>query len=1018
MGIVRNAWAVVVSTIAVVLIGGMAMTVPRAYAARSCTNEARRIEQASAFLPDCRAYELVSQPYQPTPATIPFLAPSGIPVVGNTEFSKNTDYSPEPRRLPSVQVNAFVALDGHAVLYKGEEPNNEAWETESALNLSQRTSEGWAGENIFPHESAHSGFGCKGTTEEGISPSLEYVAVRLGGGGKGSEDYEHCGHDEPYLFSIAEGGSRETGNLALRDDASGSWSLVSIYTPGVTVFDPGAAGNEEFGQYLPVFDAVSADGSHAVFTSQAQLTTDAPNGETVRARGSVEGHCPAEFGNVYVWSAGSDRLLTIPSDGIPVRGTLAGARPGGSVKQGCIRTPETVNFTNSVAANGERILFYAGGGFEMEPGEIEEQPGPRAPYVDGGLYLREHPGAAQSELARGGAAGTGALTSGSNEVSTLRATLAAGVGHVQSGSDEITELATLTGRFAQGQTVEGHGIPAGTTVAEIIEKTVVVGYENGAKSTESIPVVVLSNQATESLSDDKLTAVSEGPAPFAAGQTITGRGISAGTTITAVEAGKLTLSNNATASGSAVAIEAFSECAEAQAACTMQIDVPEAGASGAPGGGQFQWADAETTKIFFTDQEKFTTDSTAEAGKPDLYEYDTEKPAGQRLTDLTANAAEAADVLGVAGVSDDGSYVYFVARGVLAQNENTHHDKAQAGQANLYLRHAGETTFIATLNAEGGDQCDWTAWCLTSRVSQNGGYLAFDSIDSLTGYDNHPVKPTACSYLTAPSAGSTEEAPCIEAYRYASANGAHGELTCATCNPAGRPKAEFAWALVRQAYREGPANAYGYQIGIDHPISNLGQFFFETEEKLVPADENGEGHNSTDVYEYSGGEGESAQYHLISTGDSGTDSEFIDATPDGSNVFFSTAQPLLNADTRRGYDIFDARVNGGLRSQSDVTQRPFCEEPAEACLPPLPGGPAQLFAGSATLFGSGNLPPAVEKPANKLTHRQQLERTLQACKKRYRHKPRRRQRCERQAGKRYGAGERRGQSGRKGRAGK
>ena len=62
--------------------------------------------------------------------------------------------------------------------------------------------------------------------------------------------------------------------------------------------------------------------------------------------------------------------------------------------------------------------------------------------------------------------------------------------------------------------------------------------------------------------------------------------------------------------------------------------------------------------VFFTDENKLTATSTTASGKPDLYEYDFEAEAGKRLTDLTVDPVEPADVLGVSGASEGGSYVY------------------------------------------------------------------------------------------------------------------------------------------------------------------------------------------------------------------------------------------------------------------------------------------------------------------------------------------------------------------------
>ena len=65
---------------------------------------------------------------------------------------------------------------------------------------------------------------------------------------------------------------------------------------------------------------------------------------------------------------------------------------------------------------------------------------------------------------------------------------------------------------------------------------------------------------------------------------------------------------------------------------------------------------------------------------------------------LTSGAAGVLGTLGIA--TENGSYAYFVATGVLADNENGNEEKAEAGKANLYEWHDGETIFIAQLGTE------------------------------------------------------------------------------------------------------------------------------------------------------------------------------------------------------------------------------------------------------------------------------------------------------------------------------
>jgi hypothetical protein len=1024
-------------------------SVAPATASEGCSNEARREEQGAAgrALPDCRAYELVSPPYTPSPDYTHYF--EGLPPVKPTEVAFQEE---EPAFLPPAQGNVASARDGNAVLFPSREPNSQGDGLNT--NLSRRGPNGWTGENIEPLQSRHA-FYCGVTGYEGFSANLEQVVFNDGWSENefgNQADPQKCGHEEP---RIAPGEPEDSANFFLRSTASGSSQLVNVTPPGVRSHDPW-------------FSAISADGSHVVFQSKAQLTPGAP---LVGQEGILgEQYCLGEYGEEYVWSAGAVHLLTVLPDGRPARGPIAGSfnGPCGVV------VPNGADVTNGLSADGERILFYSGGGFKNN-GLFH--PPRQNPYIDGGLYLREHPGADQSALLHGGAAGAASLTAGSSAVTSLRVTDLAGFGRTHVGSKEVTQLSTATGEFRLGQTIEAQGIPAATTITAC------------TPSCSSPAELTLSNDATEDVVGDKLTSTSEGPAPFAVGQTITGEGIPAGTTITAVAPGSLTLSATAAASGTAVALEASSECTEPAKACTIQVDAPQGVSAAAGKGVKFQWASADTSKVFFTEEEKLTPDSKAQAGKPDLYEYDVEKPPGQRLTDLTASAPEPADVLEVSGASQDGSYLYFVAQadltgaqanshgaaalgpaagtgtlsgaakgngnveegpevtglsvssgefhvgqeiqgeGISANTTITHcspncsapteltlSQRASVGRtaveltgigstevtgvnatsgafqkgmaltgpglqpgtwitatapgtltlskgpsasgtipltataANLYLLHAGITTYIATLNRNGGDQCDWTLPCLASRVSPNGAFIAFNSIESLTGYDNHPLQPRACGLLTGGYENFvvTAEEPCMETFRYAAAGGAHGELTCASCNPSGAPPAsEFAWSVIQLPDVDFGTKSQSMNIG--HNLSNSGQVFFNTMEKLVSGDEN----TTWDVYQYEGGEGPSAQLHLISSGKSEVPSYFDDASANGADVFFVTEQSLLRADTRSDYDLYDARVGGGF---PEPPPPPPCE--AEGCRPSYPGALTSSLPSSASFEGTGNVHPA------------------------------------------------------------
>ena len=93
-------------------------------------------------------------------------------------------------------------------------------------------------------------------------------------------------------------------------------------------------------------------------------------------------------------------------------------------------------------------------------------------------------------------------------------------------------------------------------------------------------------------------------------------------------------------------------------------------------------------------------------------------------------------------------------------------------------------------------------------------------------------------------------------------------------------------------------------------LSDEGRLYFNSPDELVPAATN----HKENVYEYepSGvGSCESPTggcVALISSGTSDRESAFLEATPDGGDVFFLTEANLLPQDTDTAFDIYDART--------------------------------------------------------------------------------------------------------------
>ncbi len=391
-------------------------------------------------------------------------------------------------------------------------------------------------------------------------------------------------------------------------------------------------------------------------------------------------------------------------------------------------------------------------------------------------------------------------------------------------------------------------------------------------------------------------------------------------------------------------------------ACTAQVDEVEEGASGPSGGGQFAGASSDGTRAFFTDEKQLTPGSTAAPGAPDLYEYDLQAPEGERLTDLSVPTEPGTygDVQGVIGVSEDGSYVYFVADGVLSTGKNAEGGEPAVGQPNLYVRHEGTTTFISTLSSEDGNYTpgggglpyvgDWQhdPGHRTAEVSPDGRGVVFMSTLALTHYDN-----------------VLDGVPLTEVFVY---NTETGRIACASCNPSGEPPV----ALTVPEYAQKIANVWGSFVPAGNDIGNGGlddyqprviseggsRVFFDSIEPLVPRDSNG----YLDVYEWES-EGTGSCHtargcvYLLSGGQDPENSYFLDASATGDDVFFVSRAQLTKEDSGNDNEVlYDARVDG-----VEPPVQAGCSGTACQGVPPAP--PIFATPASVTFDGVGNYPP-------------------------------------------------------------
>jgi DNA-binding beta-propeller fold protein YncE len=470
---------------------------------------------------------------------------------------------------------------------------------------------------------------------------------------------------------------------------------------------------------------------------------------------------------------------------------------------------------------------------------------------------------------------------------------------------------------------------------------------------------------------------------------------------------------------------------------TVQLDATEPGclSKGTCGSNSpepvFQFASSDGSRVFFTDHQRLTESSgggtNSSHKEDDLYECEIIVIAGKlacRLTDLTpVHAGEKANVLDeVLGASEDGSYVYFVANGALA--EHAIHGtcaglSSPAGATcNLYMAHydgtGWHTTLVAVLSAE--DAPDWNGNAgqsflasITSRVSPNGRWVAFMSLRSLSGNDTRDV-----------ATGHPDE----EVYLY---DASSARIVCASCNPTGaRPVGrEYqdlrfgldglqVWNIGQRIAASVPAwtafSAKGEARYQSRYLSNSGRLFFNSNEALVPQDVNGTG----DVYEYEPpgigdcttsratfSERSGGCVALISSGTSDEESGFLDASENGGDVFFLTAAKLSSQDFDTSLDVYDAHECTAATPcfAASTTSPPRCTT-VDACRA-APSPPPSIFGvpPSATVSNSGNLAQLPRPHTKPLTRAEKLARALKACKKQP--KGRGRAACERRARRTY-----------------
>jgi NHL repeat-containing protein len=301
-----------------------------------CANEAVRDEQSATFLPDCRAYEMVSPPDKN----------QGDVTIGQGAI-----------------IHGNFSADGTAVAFCATsvfgEPAGEMTNF-CAPYISRRGADGWSTGSPLPRycrlNLGEEGSGANGTAL--LSPrSFDRAAISL-------PEFTSC--PIPSLDAAAERGKLNMYREDMRTDPF-SYQLIAPH---------GAAISE--GQALPL--AGSEDLSHVVYGSRFDQTPDSPPGE--------------DFGKLFEWEEAGQGACVQPGGCL----SLVSVDPAGNPFETPSFFPEhhiggsPVPLASAVSADGERVYFNSGPGIPAGAGCSESScwaNGCSNAEAECDLYLRE-----------------------------------------------------------------------------------------------------------------------------------------------------------------------------------------------------------------------------------------------------------------------------------------------------------------------------------------------------------------------------------------------------------------------------------------------------------------------------------------------------------------------------------------------------------------------------------------------------------------------------------------------------
>ncbi|HEU4739666.1 MAG TPA: hypothetical protein VFS54_11400, partial [Solirubrobacterales bacterium] len=473
----------------------------------SCPNQALRVK-ASALLPDCRAYELVSPPDT-----------SGRPPKG-TGF------------LGSTFATLQASPAGDAVSFKidgGSLPDSSGVGSfEGDPYVSRRTPAGWE-----TKLAGAKGWEATISAPASVSPDQGYAFWRARGEGPLViepivNEYLHYpdGHSE--LIGRGSEGTepRARGKLITENATHVIFQSINLGPSKAVKLEPDAPPTGTEAVYDRTIGPEGEEETHTVSLLPGDVTPAA--GENASYQGASKDGEAIAF-SISTKPSGAEGTLYLRVDNettykIGEKVDFAGVSEGGArifyVEEGDFKAFDVAS---------EEVIDFAATGDAVAVNVAND--GSRAYFVSPSVLDGEN-----SEGAAAIAPASGQGTLGARGTGTLAT--AKGEGVLTAETKEVTGVSTSEGVFQAGMQISGTGIPAGTTIAKVGSGT--LRLSAAATQSGSTALTAASTQ---------VTGVSTSQGVFQPGMQISGTGIPAGTTIAKVGSSTLTLSKAATQSG-------------------------------------------------------------------------------------------------------------------------------------------------------------------------------------------------------------------------------------------------------------------------------------------------------------------------------------------------------------------------------------------------------------------------------------------------------------------------------------